>query len=336
MRRSLLVAAALVFACTMWPVASAEEWNPVVTARAIPLYPNRPNDRQAGRLIYRGGLELTAKDASIGGLSDLIVSADGTRVLMISDTAHWFRARLSYDAKGDLAGLTDADVAPMRDLLGNEMHGKEGDAEGMTAETPGDPSAGVLVSFERDHRVWRYDLSQGLAAKPMPVAMGSWIDDLPSNGGLEAIALVQHDTLLAFAESERDDKDDIIGALEAYPMQVGHGGFGPLTARIPEPYAITSAAADGDGGVFILERRFSFLGGLGMQVRHVPRTEIRPGARLVGTVLVTLGLGDANVDNMEGIAVRRDAQGRTFIYLVSDDNFSPLQRTVLLMFELAQ
>ena len=39
------------------------------------------------------------------------------------------------------------------------------------------------------------------------------------------------------------------------------------------------------------------------------------------------------IDNMEGLAIRKE-EGRTFIYLVSDDNFSPLQRTLLLKFEL--
>ena len=41
-----------------------------------------------------------------------------------------------------------------------------------------------------------------------------------------------------------------------------------------------------------------------------------------------------SVDNMEGLAVRQDADGRVFAYLVSDDNFNPLQRTLLFMFEL--
>ena len=39
-------------------------------------------------------------------------------------------------------------------------------------------------------------------------------------------------------------------------------------------------------------------------------------------------------DNFEGIATRRDGQGRTLVYLISDDNFHILQRTLLLMFEL--
>ena len=36
---------------------------------------------------------------------------------------------------------------------------------------------------------------------------------------------------------------------------------------------------------------------------------------------------------MEGVALRREGD-RTFVYLVSDDNFNPLQRTLLMKFEL--
>jgi hypothetical protein len=38
------------------------------------------------------------------------------------------------------------------------------------------------------------------------------------------------------------------------------------------------------------------------------------------------------IDNMEGIGVHRDANGEIVLTLVSDDNFSPLQRTIILQF----
>jgi len=40
------------------------------------------------------------------------------------------------------------------------------------------------------------------------------------------------------------------------------------------------------------------------------------------------------IDNFEGMAVHRDASGALVLTLVSDDNFSPLQRTLLLQFTL--
>ena len=53
-----------------------------------------------------------------------------------------------------------------------------------------------------------------------------------------------------------------------------------------------------------------------------------------GDVLANLSFQDSNIDNMEGLAVRRGANGETLLYMMSDNNFSRFQRTLLLMFEL--
>jgi hypothetical protein len=315
------------------PAAAPVNKDVAVTVHAVALFPANAKQLRIGRLIYRGGLHLKSADQRFGGLSDLSVSADGRRVLFVSDASNWIRAWLRYDDKGNLVGMAEAEIESMRDPAGDPVYGKDGDAEGLAAEAMGDPSGAVLVSFERDHRVWRYDLSKGLDAKPTPVPIGSWVDALPSNQGMEAIALLPHNRLLAVSETTRDGGDDILGALEAYPMQVGHGGFGPIGVATDGPYAVTSAAADPDGGVFILARRFSFFSGFGAVIRHVPTGDIKPRARLEGTVVADLS--DANIDNMEGIAVRA-AGGKTFLYIVSDNNFRGFQRTLLLMFEVVQ
>ena len=70
-------------------------------------------------------------------------------------------------------------------------------------------------------------------------------------------------------------------------------------------------------------------------IRRVRDDDIVPGAVLDGEILARF-IPPITVDNMEGIATRQGENGETLIYLVSDDNFSPLlQRTLLLMFELA-
>jgi hypothetical protein len=40
------------------------------------------------------------------------------------------------------------------------------------------------------------------------------------------------------------------------------------------------------------------------------------------------------VDNFEGMSQRSDEEGRTFVYLLSDNNFKPSQRTLLLQLEI--
>ena len=258
---------------------------------------------------------------------------DGSEILSISDEAHWLRAHLTYDANGDLAGANSAEIAPMLDMGGRALRGKEGDAEGLTLERPGDLYGTVAVSFERDVRVWRYDLSHGLEAKPTNVPIGRWVGALHDNQQLEAITLWKPDTLLAFAETKVNEGDDLLGAMEAYPGNGTTPATHMLSVVPHDPFAITSVANAPDGGLYMLERRFSFLGGLGMEIRHIAPGEIHEGARLNGEVLAELSFQDANIDNMEGIAVRRGPKGETFLYIISDDNYSSVQRTLLLMFE---
>jgi hypothetical protein len=52
-----------------------------------------------------------------------------------------------------------------------------------------------------------------------------------------------------------------------------------------------------------------------------------------GPVLFEADLS-CEIDNMEGLAVHQMADGAIVLTFVSDDNFSPLQRTELLQFTL--
>ena len=44
----------------------------------------------------------------------------------------------------------------------------------------------------------------------------------------------------------------------------------------------------------------------------------------------------SSVDNMEALDIRRAADGALWLYLLSDDNANPLQRTLLMVFRLEE
>ncbi|MDO9125950.1 MAG: esterase-like activity of phytase family protein, partial [Parvibaculum sp.] len=99
------------------------------------------------------------------------------------------------------------------------------------------------------------------------------------------------------------------------------------------PYKPTDAALLPSGDLLLLERRFSMLAGVGMQLRLIDGNDIEEGAIVDGEVLLDVGQR-YSIDNMEGLAVRADRNGDLLLYVISDDNFNPLQRTLLLMFRM--
>lgn len=308
-----------------------------VTYATVPLSKSDPRETRAGSLIYRGGIEISSGDPRFGGWSGLIVSADGRRILAQSDEAHWLRADLIYDARGNLAGLARAQLADMLDMNGQTMAKTEGDAEGLDALTQAGPDGTVVVSFERDHRVWRYDLSHSLDTKPDAVPMPDAIKSLRHNEGLEGLAVLKPGVLIAVSENTPDANRDMKAWLVPYPAAPSIA-FGQLGVIPHPPYRISDAAMGPDGQyLYLLERHyFGPIGGLAIAVRQIPAADVKSGARLGGEEIAEFDSSET-IDNMEGLALRRGADGRTILYMISDDNYNrALQRTLLLMFEVAQ
>jgi hypothetical protein len=82
----------------------------------------------------------------------------------------------------------------------------------------------------------------------------------------------------------------------------------------------------------VLERAYNPNRGIiGIRVAQVRTADLRRGARLKGEVLAEL-LPPLTMDNFEGLACRANEKGETILYLVSDNNFSDKQRTLLMMF----
>ena len=68
---------------------------------------------------------------------------------------------------------------------------------------------------------------------------------------------------------------------------------------------------------------------------HFAASQLEPGATVHAEELARLAEPYA-VDNLEGIAAAKGPRGETLLWLISDDNFNPLQRNILLLFELAK
>jgi hypothetical protein len=72
-----------------------------------------------------------------------------------------------------------------------------------------------------------------------------------------------------------------------------------------------------------------------MRIRRIAMAGITPGGLVDGPVLLEADLRN-EIDNMEGLSIHRGAGGEIVLTLISDDNFSLLQRTLLLQFALVE
>jgi hypothetical protein len=255
MRFARLIATLLVGCTSLTACAEETRRPPEIAARPVSFALDSEGPKAVGQLAHLGSLRLTSPDSDFGGISGLIVSPDGKAFLAITDSSHWLTGKLTY-TDGRLTGLTGKEIAPLRDLSGKPLQGKAGDAEGLAGSLDGD----VYVSFEGDHRIWKYAFGKdGLDAKPVAVKVPADLAKAPGNGGLEAITLLSDGKLLAITESYENADGDIRGWL----IDPAGKAAASLALKRRAPYDVTDARQLENGDVLTLERRFNRVGGVG-------------------------------------------------------------------------
>jgi hypothetical protein len=297
-----------------------------IASKAVPLNPKDPAQRRVGRLLYRGGLVLTAAGSRFGGLSALRLTQDGRRITFVSDEGSWLTARLVHDERGDLLGLAEAETGRLRGLDGGPLVEKEAaDAESLALLSDGS----MVVGFEHQHRLLRYPVTQGRPdGVPTVVPPPPGLGDAPPNGGIEA--LLAWDGGALFGLTEYFIVDQVVrgwvGAADAWRA---------LGYRFDRAYRPSDMARLPGGDVAVLERAYNPERGIvGVRIRRLVQKDVKGGARIKSKTLAALD-PPLTVDNFEGIDAVRGADGETLLYLVSDDNFrAGDQRTLLLMFSL--
>jgi len=273
-----------------------------------------------GRFVYAGGVAISSPDTQrLHGLSDLKFGPDGGLVA-ISDDGDLFEARLKLDEAGRLVGLTDGKLAPLKGLDGQPLQGKaQSDAEGLAILANGDR----LVSFEREHRIWLYPrLADGSYGTPR--AVNKPATTFPDNEGMEALTaypIAGPDAYLVGGEE---------GEVWLCRLSVPCATLAPQSP--PDfTWGLTSFAAFQGQAIAALYRAYDPIRGWRGQVRFVvdPRA---PAAKQFLAATLTLD-GAVTRDNFEGIALSSSPTGATRIYILSDDNDAPQERTLLMAFD---
>jgi hypothetical protein len=280
-----------------------------------------------GALEFRGGLELKSNFKRFGGISGLRVMPDGEHFIAASDRGQWLRGRIVYNGDKPI-GIADAEMAPMLGPDGRPLT----DRKWYDTESVADDGAGhVYVGIERVNRIVRFNIGRfGLTTHGEPVPTPGGVGTLPKNEGLECLAVIPKGmpnagALIAISERGLDAAGNLRSFL------IGGHAPGNFSVVRSDDFNATDCVVAPDSSVFLLERRFSWARGVAMRIRRFPLSAFVPGATLDGQILMSADMG-FQIDNMEALGVHRDKRGNTVLTLMSDDNFSMLQRTLLLQF----
>ena len=313
-------------ACTRTP-RSVPTRSIVVRSQRVEVDPEPARRRVFGSLTLLAAYRLSSSHPRFGGLSSLALGPRGDTLYIVSDRGAWLSARLHLDHEGALTKLSDWRFTPIPDPLGHPVEAPYHDAESLVRL----PDGSWLVGFELEHRVWRF--RPDLAARPALLSVPSRLRDAPDNGGLESMTVLSDGRLLLLCE-QFTRADGTHRGWVGRPRAWAAVSFPESDHFVPTDLTTIPGRGPGAGDVLVLERAFSLLTGLRVRIRRIRAADIHPGETLkpreVGRLEPPLLL-----DNFEGLAAQRHkTTGKVLLYVISDDNFSRLQQTLLFQFQI--
>jgi len=307
----------LVFTLGVTAVALAQQSRPgvfdstavVVESHSVPLNSQDASQTAVGDFHYAGGIAISSRDTDqLHGLSDLEI-AGTDRLIVVGDSGILLEARLMFDAAVRLAGLADARMTRLRDEDGTFPTDKtDVDAEGLALMPGGDR----LVSFERRHRILLYPAS-GSAPRRVPAPDEAF----PANGGIEALA----------ADPEAGEDAYLVGAEvsgSTWSCRAAAACIQGPRVEKPEEFGLVAMRRLPRGQSAYLLRAYDAVRGVRVSLQIVEM------GKIVAHMDLTAPL---TVDNFEGLGVVQRPDGGFRFYLISDDNASPSQRTLLVAFD---
>lgn len=272
-----------------------------------------------GELTFKGALRLASVTYRFGGFSGL-ANGDGA-LYAITDEGHALKAKLVRGEDGKITGLKDAVMAPLWPDNRPAERKSDYDAEALTWMHKGDE---FMVAFEQNHRLVHYNID--LAKKPFIYRTRNAPEEvatlLPANGGIEAMVQLDKDRFFVLSEESRDP----VSNLRGYIVNTDNK-WELLNLKATDDFLPTDMTVLPSGDIVLLERSYKVLSGVKMRLSLIKKSDIAPGA-IIGTQELARMDGGTGIDNMEGITVERNKDGASLL-LISDDNFNPLQNTIL-------
>lgn len=250
-----------------------------------------------------------------GGFSGIEILHEGRGMIVLSDRATLAEARILRSAE-QITGASITKWQKLRTSTGADLKGRVADSEGLVLA----PDGSLFLSFEGVARVTHHR-SGGSPAKVLP--RPPQFRRLPVNKSLEALAMAPDGDLYTLPENAPNPDGTL-------PVWRWDGRTWDQPFSLPRRNGFLPVGADfgPDGRFYLLERSFLLIGFRS----RLRRWDITAEGPQNETILFESALGAH--DNLEGVSIWRDRSGRLRATMISDDNFSTLQRTELVEYSL--
>lgn len=265
----------------------------------------------AQTLTFSSSVAFNDPNERFGGWSGAHIANNGFSLFAQSDRGAFMSGVLKR-SDGKLTGVAVTQISPIRQINGQNTSGFTADAEGLAVDARGN----IYISFEGFHRVRKHT---SMTSRAINLPAHPDFKTMQNNSSLEALAIDNAGAL--YTMPERSGELD-----RPFPVYRFRGGTWGKFGSIPRRGEFLMVGADfgPDGRFYVLERGFAWLGGFATRVRSFAKTST--GFNDEKTLLET---SYGTHDNLEGISVWRDADGKIRVTMIADDNFQIFQRTEL-------
>jgi hypothetical protein len=315
-RRSIAILLLIVLIGLTWIRSERPAKDRAMAVRFVPLVA-KEGQAQADLAPFRldGVWHIASRSQDFGSYSALLAMPDQS-LLAFSDNGRYLR----FAPPG--APPRPLEAGP---VLRNFRGGKRfRDVESASRE----PHTGrIWLGLEGTNAVLALSPELEILRQMRPRAIAEW----GSNSGPEAMTRLPDGRFLLLREGTGgwfENRRHEAAIFESDPTTGAKGRLFPLDG--PHGFSPTDMTTLPDGRLLILMRRLAWP----MPLRFAGRlaigdpADIQPGKAWNIREVARLA-SDLPGDNFEGIAVAPSEDGRLIVWIISDDNFSNLQRTIL-------
>ena len=253
------------------------------------------------------------KGIDFEGLSDLAYN-EKRGLYALSDFGNLFKLELKLKNR-KIKSVALLEAYRLRGKKGRVLKKKKSDAEGMVMT-----SKGLVISFERHPKVSLYDFK---AKKIKDFALNEDLVEIKNyqkkNKALEALSIHPRFGIITAPEIPLKGEDKTYHTLYALDKKW----------KFKATYKITSIQLLEDNNLLVLERDFSYLQGYSIRLSKLDIDSCKNICK--SKELITLKSSDGwNLENFEGLT----RVGENLYLMISDDNGSLFQKTLLVLFEI--